>query len=336
MNTVSEFVVGERYTNDQIRYTLNLENLGGIRPSIGVGGKLQHLALMTATETSGKRKGENPYHDRIEGDILVYTGTGREGNHQLAGKNKRLTEQSERPLPFYGFINEGRQVYRFLGLLQLLRYFQEQQIDVTGKLRTAWVFEFFIHKTPEKVPVEFAASIAEQLITESRRANPTFETEREVVTPPTDESESTPQQIFVVEELRSRLLEINPYKFEHLVRDVVAVSGFRDVEVTRASGDGGIDVVGYVSDNNDFFGGTFVQFQAKRWRHTVGSVEINNFRGAMNATAKGIFITTSHYTKAAHNDARNPMKPCISLIDGRRFCSLLIDSKIVIDNYLEE
>ncbi len=216
MNTVSEFVVGEHYTNDQIRYTLNLENLGGIRPSIGVGGKLQHLALMTATETSGKRKGENPYHDRIEGDILVYTGTGREGNHQLAGKNKRLTEQSERPLPFYGFINEGRQVYRFLGLLQLLRYFQEQQIDVTDKLGTAWVFEFFIHKTPEKVPVEFALSIAEQLITESRRANPALDAEREVVTPPTDESESTPQQIFVVEELRSRLLEINPYKFEHL------------------------------------------------------------------------------------------------------------------------
>ncbi|MEJ7862202.1 MAG: restriction endonuclease [Pyrinomonadaceae bacterium] len=336
MNTVSEFIVGERYTNDQIRYTLNLENLGGIRPSIGTNGKLQHLALMTATETSGKRKGENPYHDRIEGNVLVYTGTGRKGNHQLTGKNKRLTEQIERPLPFYGFINEGRQVYRFLGLLQLIRFYEEQQIDIAREMRTAWVFEFLIHKSPEVIPIEFASSIAEQLITESRRVNPTLETEREVVTAlKPDESESV-QQIFAAEELRSRLLEINPYKFEHLVRDVVAVSGFRDVEVTRASGDGGIDVVGYVANNNDFFGGTYVQFQAKRWRHTVGSVEINNFRGAMSATAKGIFITTSHYTKAAHNDARNPMKPCISLIDGRRFCSLLIESGIAVNNYFEE
>lgn len=248
---------------------------------------------MTASETSGKRKAENPYHDRIEGDILVYTGTGREGNHQLTGKNKRLTEQSERPLPFYGFINEGRQVYRFLGLLQLIRYYEEQQIDVTGKLRTAWVFEFLIHKSPEKIPIEFAASIAEQLITKSRRANPTLDGESEVITlPQTNESELAHQEVFVAEELRSRLLEINPYKFEHLVKDVVATFGFRDVEVTRASGDGGIDVVGYVDDINDFFGGTYVQFQAKRWRHTVGSVEINNFRGAMSATAKGIFITT--------------------------------------------
>lgn len=336
MNTVSEFIVGNHYTNDQIRYTLNLENLGGIRPSIGTNGKLRHLALMTASETSGKRKGENPYHDRIEGDILVYTGTGRVGNHQLTGKNKRLTEQNERPLPFYGFINEGRQVYRFLGLLQLVRYYEEQQIDIVGKLRTAWVFEFIIHKIPEIIPIEFAASIAERIITETRYNNPALENEQEVVIPVKDEeSESSRQEVYVAEELRSRLLEINPYKFEHLVRDVVATFGFRDVEVTRASGDGGIDAFGYVDDANYFFGGTYVQFQAKRWRHTVGSVEINNFRGAMNTTAKGVFITTSHYTKAALDDARNPMKPCISLIDGRRFCDLLIKSGIAIDNYSE-
>ncbi len=41
-------------------------------------------------------------------------------------------------------------------------------------MRTAWVFEFLIHKSPEVIPIEFASSIAEQLITESRRVNPTF------------------------------------------------------------------------------------------------------------------------------------------------------------------
>lgn len=335
MNTVSEFIVGERYTNDQIRYTLNLENLGGIRPSIGLDGQVQHLALMTATEASGKRKNENPYHDRIEGDILVYTGTGREGDHQLAGKNKRLTEQYERPLPFYGFINEGRQVYRFLGLLQLIRHYPEQQIDVTRKLRTTWVFEFLIHSHPQKVTIELAATIAEQVITEARRVNPVAENEREVVgIQETDELGTMPQKILAVEELRSQLLEVNPYKFEHLVKDVIAVSGFRDAHVTRASGDGGIDVVAYVADTDDFFAGTYVQFQAKRWRHAVGSVEINHFRGAVSPTAKGVFITTSHYTKAALDDARNPLKSCITLIDGHRFCSMLIARKVDVASYL--
>ena len=129
MNIVSEFVVGERYTNDQIRYTMNLENLGGIRPSVGPKRLAQYVAVLTAAETARKRKEENPYHDRIEGDILTFTGTGREGDHQLAGKNKRLLEQYDNPIPFYGFINEGRQIYRFLGLLELLRHYSEQQID---------------------------------------------------------------------------------------------------------------------------------------------------------------------------------------------------------------
>ncbi len=43
--------------------------------------------------------------------------------------------------------------------------------------------------------------------------------------------------------------------------------------------------IAYVPDNDDFFAGTHVQFQAKRWRHAVGSVEINSFRGALSATA---------------------------------------------------
>ena len=33
MSALAEFRVGELYTNDQIRFALSLENLGGIRPS---------------------------------------------------------------------------------------------------------------------------------------------------------------------------------------------------------------------------------------------------------------------------------------------------------------
>jgi len=60
MNIVSEFVVGERYTNDQIRYTLSLENLGGSRPSVTKGGRLEHLAVMTTFETAREQKLKTP------------------------------------------------------------------------------------------------------------------------------------------------------------------------------------------------------------------------------------------------------------------------------------
>jgi hypothetical protein len=85
MNKVDQFKVGETYTNDQIRFSLDLENLGGIRPSLDSNRVIRHVAIMTAAEDSGRLSVENPYHDRIEGNILVYTAQGREGDQALTG-----------------------------------------------------------------------------------------------------------------------------------------------------------------------------------------------------------------------------------------------------------
>jgi hypothetical protein len=82
MNIVDKFYVGELYTTDQIRLSLGLENLGGIRPSLNARKNLQHLAIMTAAEDSGRLLSDNPYHDRIEGNFLTYTAQGREGCRQ--------------------------------------------------------------------------------------------------------------------------------------------------------------------------------------------------------------------------------------------------------------
>src|SRR3989338_2411485 len=129
MNPITAFHVGDVYTNDQIRFSLGLENLGGIRPSIDARKNLRHLAIMTVAKESARSLVENPYHDRIEGDVLIYTAQGREGDQQLSGRNKRLLEQYSVPAPFFGFINLGQQTYQFLGLLELLRHYQESQAD---------------------------------------------------------------------------------------------------------------------------------------------------------------------------------------------------------------
>src|SRR5262245_40334569 len=105
MNEVSSFTVGETYTNDQIRFALNVENLGGIRPSLDASRRVRHVAILTASNESGKLRAENPYHDRIEGDVLIYTAQGRQGDQELTGRNKRLIEQYADPTPFFGFEN---------------------------------------------------------------------------------------------------------------------------------------------------------------------------------------------------------------------------------------
>lgn len=333
MPDIPEFRVGELYSNDQIRFALDVENLGGIRPSVDSQKNLRHVVILTAADDSGKNLSENPYQDRIEGDVLTYTAQGREGDQQLTGRNKRLIEQYALPVPFFGFVNVGRQTYRFLGLLELLRHGQEQQADRKGNLRKVWLFEFKIHPQPEIVPISQAQQITASLLAESRKQNPLSDLEREVaeVEPQSPDAVAVPS--VELERTRSDLMRIAPIKFEHLVKSVMETNGFVQVRVTAASGDGGIDIDAYVDERNDFFAGSHVQAQVKRWRHGVGSVEINNFRGALSSTAKGVFITTSHYTRAAIVEARHQFKPCITLIDGPRLSAIILKGKINLDTF---
>jgi restriction system protein len=331
-NAITAFRVGELYTNDQVRFALALENLGGIRPSVDAQHRLRHVAIMTAAEESGRLIAENPYRDRIEEDILLYTAQGREGDQQLAGRNKRLIEQYSNPAPFYGFMNMGHQTYRFLGLLELIRHYRKSQADRRGALRQVWLFEFRIHAKPELVPIDQAATISAALLAESCRDEYSA-LEREVANE-TSETEQVSNIPLETEILRSRMIQIPPYRFEHLIKSLMESSGFRDVTVTSASGDGGVDLNAYAVDDNDFFAGTHVQTQVKRWRHAVGSVEINNFRGALSPSAKGVFITTSHYTRAAIMEARHPQKLSITLINGDRLAAIVQRTRLNIDSFL--
>lgn len=326
-NQTAVFEVGKTYTNDQIRFSLGVENLGGIRPSIDEKKNLRYIAIITSAEESEKRFYENPYLDRIENDVLIYTAQGRSGDQEITGRNKRLLEQYRTPIPFYGFANIGKQIYRFLGLLELLRHYQELQIDKQKATRKVWVFEFRIHQAPNVVPINLASEITAEFWRKSHEQSFLIEEEREIVEE-TEETQTFTPSLVEVEDLRARLLQIPPYNFEHLVKEVMKANEFRDVFVTAASGDGGIDINAYVKDSNDFFAGTHVQVQVKRWRHSVGRVEINNFRGALSVTAKGVFITTGFFTKAALIEAKHEFKPSITLIDGNKLSSIVIRSKI--------
>ena len=109
--------------------------------------------------------------------------------------------------------------------------------------------------------------------------------------------------------------------FERLAQRLLREAGFTKVEVRGKSGDGGIDGVGILRVKLVSFQ---VYFQCKKWRGSVGSKEIRDFRGAMQGRAdKGLFITTARFTAQASDEATRDGATAIDLIDGPRLCDLL-------------
>src|SRR5207244_10748043 len=88
------FTVGELYAHEEVYTGLDVGNAGGIRPCLGADGEVRRVVIMTSLPTA-KVLRENPYHDRVEGNILVYTATGLEGRQGFSGINRRLLEQRQ-------------------------------------------------------------------------------------------------------------------------------------------------------------------------------------------------------------------------------------------------
>jgi restriction system protein len=117
-----------------------------------------------------------------------------------------------------------------------------------------------------------------------------------------------------------------PEFFEHLVLDLLHAMGYgtsrSDLQRVGGSGDGGID--GIIS--LDRLGLEKVYIQAKRWKSTIGSPDIQGFMGALQlqAASKGVFITTSNFTKDARQAARRA-RGTIVLVDGKQLSALMIE-----------
>lgn len=131
-----------------------------------------------------------------------------------------------------------------------------------------------------------------------------------------DDSDDEPNSVVKwQEELLDVILQMSPSGFERLIQRLLRESGFVQVEVTGQSGDGGIDGHGILRLNGLL---SFqIIFQAKRWKGTVGSSQVRDFRGAMIGRAdKGLLITTGAFTKDAIKEATRDGAPAIDLVDG--------------------
>ena len=120
------------------------------------------------------------------------------------------------------------------------------------------------------------------------------------------------------------LVHMDPYAFERLAQRVLRECGFTQVEVTKKSGDGGIDGTGKLRINGIF---SFnIAFQCKRYQGIVSAGDIRDFRGSLTTNIeKGVFITTGSFSKSAIEEASSPGKQQIDLIDGEEFITKLAE-----------
>ena len=108
-------------------------------------------------------------------------------------------------------------------------------------------------------------------------------------------------------------------EFERVCKRLLESMGFT-VETTKASGDGGIDLIGY--NTQPLLSGKYI-IQCKRYAGSVGEPIIRDLYGVVTSERanKGILITTGYFTKSAIAFAEN--KP-IELMDGAQLKKLIV------------
>jgi len=124
--------------------------------------------------------------------------------------------------------------------------------------------------------------------------------------------------------------EASPSFFERIVIDLLVEMGYggNRQDAGRAlgkSGDEGID--GTI--NEDRLGLDVIYIQAKRWEGSVGRPEIQKFAGALQGQCarKGVFITTSSFTKEAREYASR-IESKLILIDGIYLSNLMAEHNV--------
>jgi restriction system protein len=122
--------------------------------------------------------------------------------------------------------------------------------------------------------------------------------------------------------IRSILLNLPPAGFERFCQYLLRKSGFEEVTVTGKVGDGGIDGIGDLVINP--FVRFKIAFQCKRYKGSIGSEIVRNFRGSIQGRAdKGLILTTGTFSPDARREAKRDGAIPIELVDGEKLIDLM-------------
>jgi HJR/Mrr/RecB family endonuclease len=318
MNT-TPFVVGSLYAHDFIIKELEVGNSGGIRVSTTNGNRVARVVLFATSEQEANPQ-ENPYQDRVDGSILTYTGTGRVGDQNLSGQNLRITQQGDNFFPIYVFsLHKHRKAkgspdkrWRFAGIYKYLDHFRENQADLLGSERNAWIFKLYRLEFKEAHP---AIESSIKKIIALAYADP-------MLSPNVLLGKSSGFLAKDIELTVQKMNSLEPTAFEIFVKNALISSNFREVRVTKKSSDGGVDVIARMPQSIWPVETQIIQVQVKRWRRLVGRREVAELRGSLIPRAIGVLVTTGNYARTAILEAKRPNLLPISLVDGHKLANV--------------
>lgn len=137
-----------------------------------------------------------------------------------------------------------------------------------------------------------------------------------------------------IKELQQKIYEYfgTGYAFEEFLKEYLLKMGLDEVQVTKKSRDGGIDLTAIRKGVGDFSDADITKYhiQAKRYApaNKISPKDVQALRGTLLPGYKGMFITTSGFSEKSIEDANNNTYIPIVLIDGEALVTSCIDNEI--------
>ena len=132
------------------------------------------------------------------------------------------------------------------------------------------------------------------------------------------------QNDLVKHALMQKLYDMDPYQFEFLIADLLKEIGYENVEVTKRSGDKGIDVTATLTMDGITDVKTIIQAKKYKKGNNISGNVINQLRGSAEVDQRGLVIATSDFTKDAIVEAKALNKMPVSLVNGEKLLSLML------------
>ena len=121
--------------------------------------------------------------------------------------------------------------------------------------------------------------------------------------------------------LLERIRKMDPFEFEHVVAHLLTKMGYENVKTTPSRGDKGIDIF---ADIVVGLSKVRTAIQVKRYAegNNIQPASIRELRGSAEVDQRGLFITTSKFTKKAIEEASANNKVRIELVNGDELIAL--------------
>jgi len=115
----------------------------------------------------------------------------------------------------------------------------------------------------------------------------------------------------------------DPFETQDLVAEVLSAMELDVLCSSDPGPDGGVDIWAMTTDLLTPEVPIFVQVKRYQWGSNIGKKAVRELRSGITFGGRGVFVTTSLYTKGAKEVAREPGFPHIALIDGPMLIDLI-------------